>query len=111
MKSVHTSLSMVIKSWKGFSCHAQVTKKNWYGPQMMSHKTALLLKKVGGTVPVPGMDLSPRMWDRAGCCILMEALCSWGSTWSSQESESGERGSKKKQSDENKFSNVAQGLA
>lgn len=39
MKSVHTSLSMVIKSWKGFSCQAQVTKKNWYGPQMMSHKT------------------------------------------------------------------------
>ena len=79
---------------------------------MMSHITALLLKKVGGTVPVPGMDLSPRMWDRAGCCILMEVLRSWGSTWSSQKSESGKRGSKKKQrSDEKIFSNVVQNLA
>lgn len=85
-------------------------KLTW--PQMMSHKTALLLKKLESTVPIPGMGLSPRMWDRAGCCILLEALRSWGSTWSSQESESGKRGSKKKQrSNENKFSNVAQNLA
>ena len=38
-------------------------------------------------MPVPGMDLSPRMWDRGGCYILMEVLRSWGSTWSSQKSE------------------------
>lgn len=79
---------------------------------MMSHKTALLLKKVRGTVPVPGMGLSPRTCDRAGCCILMEVLRSWGSIWSSQKSESGKRGSKKKQrSDEKIFSNVVQNLA
>lgn len=64
---------------------------------MMSHKTALLLKREIGTGYLYlGGGLSPRACDRAGCCVLMEALGSWGSTWSSQESESGEIGRKNK---------------